>query len=56
MYDYLKQIVNCINDWCLFTLICMGKLLALSAQFFGNQSGTLDQGCLHIYCGMFVLN
>jgi len=56
MCDYLEQIVTCINDCCLFALSCMGKLLALNAQSFGNQSSTLNKGCLHIYCGMFVLN
>lgn len=56
MCDFLEQMVNCINDWCLFALSCMGKLLALNAQSFGNRSSTLNKGCLHIYRGMFVLN
>jgi hypothetical protein len=55
MCDYLEQMVNCINGWCLFAVSCMGKLLALNAQSFGNQSSTLDEGWLHICCGMFVL-
>jgi hypothetical protein len=56
MCDYMEQMVNCINDWYLFASHCMGKLLALNAQCFGNQSSTLGKGCLHIYCGMFILN